>query len=194
MAGLALGSFWGGRLVDRRPRVLPLYALLEAAIGVSAVALPVALAAVTPVYVWSHRHLSDAFWVFGAMRFVLAFALLCVPTALMGATLPALSRYMVRNTGTLGRRVGALYALNTGGAVVGCFAAGYVLLGRYGLTRTVWIGAALNLTIAVIVWIGQRWAPAEPRATETPPTLQDDEAPAPAVPEWMVRRVLVCFA
>src|SRR5215475_11635012 len=43
MAGLALGSFWIGRNVDRRPRVLPLYAGLEAGIGVSAVLLPVAL-------------------------------------------------------------------------------------------------------------------------------------------------------
>src|SRR5438552_6724365 len=43
MAGLALGSFWIGRHVDRRPRVLPLYAALEAMIGVSAILLPVAL-------------------------------------------------------------------------------------------------------------------------------------------------------
>src|SRR5438876_2953492 len=45
MAGLALGSFWSGRHVDRRARVLPLYALLEAGIGVSAIVLPVALEA-----------------------------------------------------------------------------------------------------------------------------------------------------
>src|SRR5438445_2514960 len=43
MAGFALGSFWIGRHVDRRPHVLPLYAALEAMIGVSAILLPVAL-------------------------------------------------------------------------------------------------------------------------------------------------------
>src|SRR5262249_30233567 len=143
-------------------------------------ALPVALDAVTPVYVWLHRHLHDSFWLVSAARFVLAFSLLCLPTALMGATLPVLSRYMVRNTASLGWRVGTLYALNTGGAVVGCFAAGYVLLGRYGLTRTVWIGAALNLAIALVVWVGQRWAPEEVPVAETPPT-RAHEAALPAV-------------
>src|SRR5262249_725222 len=111
MAGLALGSFWSGRYVDRRPRVLPLYAALEAGIGLCALGLPVALEAVTPLYVWLHRHLHDSFWLWSAVRLALAFGLLCVPTALMGATLPVLSRYLVRNTATLGWRVGTLYAL-----------------------------------------------------------------------------------
>src|SRR5947208_16646424 len=51
MAGLALGSFWSGKYVDRRPRVLALYACLEAGIGVSVVAFPVLLQALTPLYV-----------------------------------------------------------------------------------------------------------------------------------------------
>ena len=62
---------------------------------------------------------------------------------------------MVRNQATLGFRVGTLYALNTGGAVIGCFAAGYVLLGQVGLARTIWIGAGLNLLIALAVWLGR---------------------------------------
>src|SRR5262245_41923253 len=157
MAGLALGSFWSGRYVDRRPRVLPLYAGLEAGIGVSALLLPVVLQALPPVHILLHQNLYASFCLFSAVRFLLAFCLLAVPTALMGATLPVLSRYMVRNNATLGWNVGTLYALNTGGAVLGCFAAGYVLLGRVGLTRTVWIGAALNLGIALVVWIAQRW-------------------------------------
>src|SRR6266478_2595507 len=72
MAGFALGSFWIGRHVDRRPHVLPLYAALEAMIGVSAILLPVALDALTPVYVWLHRQLHDSFWLWSAARLVLA--------------------------------------------------------------------------------------------------------------------------
>src|SRR5215468_9515312 len=70
MAGLALGSFWVGRWVDRRPRVLGLYAGLEAGIALSAVALPVALTGLTPVYVWLHQHLSQSAWLFAVVRFV----------------------------------------------------------------------------------------------------------------------------
>ncbi len=199
MGGLALGSFWSGRVVDRRARVLPLYALLEVGIAGSAVLLPVVLDMLQPLYVWTYRQLHEQFWLFTAARVALAFALLCVPTTLMGATLPVLSRYVVRSTATLGWKVGTLYALNTGGAVVGCFAAGYVLLGRYGLTRTVWIGAALNLAIALVVWVGRRWEPAVAGTTADHPRAAAGEpgvgaAGAPALDHGTVRVVLWCFA
>src|SRR5262245_40102953 len=84
MAGLALGSFWIGRSIDRQPRVLTLYAALEAGIAVAAVLLPVALQALTPLYVWLHQQLQGAYWLFALVRFIFAFCLLCVPTSLMG--------------------------------------------------------------------------------------------------------------
>src|SRR3989475_12829525 len=55
MAGLALGSFWSGRYVDRRPRVLALYAGLEAGIGVSAAALPGVFQGLPPPYILFHQ-------------------------------------------------------------------------------------------------------------------------------------------
>src|SRR5262245_20605701 len=62
MAGLALGSFWIGRFIDRRRRVLAVYALLEIGIGLSALAFPVVLQALTPLYIWLHQSLSSSFW------------------------------------------------------------------------------------------------------------------------------------
>src|SRR5207245_471858 len=100
MAGLAMGSFWIGRSIDRRRRVLAVYASLEAGIGLSALLFPVVLQSLTPLYVWLHQSLSSSFWLFSLARFLLAFCLLCVPTALMGATLPVLSRYLVQSSAT----------------------------------------------------------------------------------------------
>src|SRR3989449_8496237 len=194
MAGLALGSFWIGRFIDRRRRVLAVYAGLEVGIGLSALLFPVVLQALTPLYVWLHQSLSSSFWLFSLVRFLLAFCLLCVPTALMGATLPVLSRYLVQSSATLGWNVGALYALNTGGAVLGCFMAGYMLIGALGLSRTVWIGAALNIAIALVVWVGQRWI-APPNAREAPSLSPRDTAPAIALyDDRIVHRVLWSFA
>ena len=153
MAGLALGSFWCGRRIDQRARVLGLYAALEVGIGLTALALPLALHGLTPLYVWLHQHLHTMPMLLALARFVLAFGLLLIPTTLMGATLPVLSRYLVRTNATLGWHVGVLYALNTAGAVLGCFVAGYVLIGSVGLYQTVAIGAALNLAIALLVWV-----------------------------------------
>jgi spermidine synthase len=175
MAGLALGSFWSGRYVDQRTGVLGLYAVLEAALGLSAMLVPLALQALTPVYVWIHQQLYPAVFLLSLARFLLAFCLLAVPTTLMGATLPVLSRYVVRTTWTLGWHVGVLYGLNTGGAVVGCFAAGYLLIGHLGLYQTVALGAALNLAIALVVWAMRQRAEAMAPVTTEP----DDARIAP---------------
>src|SRR5262245_36526634 len=194
MAGLALGSFWIGRFIDSRCRVLAVYAGLEAGIGLSALLFPAVLQALTPLYVWLHQSLASSFWLFALVRFVLAFGLLCVPTALMGATLPVLSRYLVASSATLGWNVATLYALNTGGAVLGCFIAGYVLIGSLGLSLTVWIGAALNLTIAIVVCVGQRWleAPGTPEVSSKPP--RDLAHAVVRYDDRTIRRVLVSFA
>src|SRR5215475_343184 len=194
MAGLAMGSFWIGRYIDGRRRVLAVYAGLEAGIGLSALLFPVALQALTPLYVWLHQTLASSFWLFSLVRFLLAFCLLCVPTALMGATLPVLSRYLVQRSAALGSNVAALYALNTCGALLGCFLAGFALIGALGLSRTVWIGAALNFTIAIVAFVGQRWI-GTPDAREGPSHTPGDTTPAVAIcDDTTVRRVLWSFA
>ncbi len=194
MAGLALGSFWGGRIVDRRSRVLTIYAALEVSIGLTALLLPAALKAITPLYIWLHQQLHTTFYFFSLLRFLLAFGLLLVPTTLMGATLPVLSRYVVRAHATLGRNMGLLYALNTGGAVLGCFAAGYVLIGSVGLDQTVSLGAALNLAIGLAVWglrhrAGEGLPVAAEQATSTHGLTED-----PVYHTSVVRLVLWSFA
>jgi spermidine synthase len=180
MAGLALGSFWSGRRSDQQQQVLRLYAAMEAGIGLTALLVPLVLEALTPLYVWLHHHFHTTFYLFSLLRFLLAFGVLLVPTTLMGATLPVLSRYVVRTHATLGWSAGMLYALNTGGAVLGCFAAGYVLIGSLGLYQTVGLAAGLNVAIALLVWLLPRHAdhttppasaPAEAAATSLQPAL-----------------------
>src|SRR5207245_9929302 len=96
MAGLAAGSFWIGRYIDRRRgRVLAVYAGLEAGIGLSALLFPVVLKELTSLYVWLYQTLSSAFCLFSLLRFLLAFSLVCVPSALTGSNLPVLACYLV---------------------------------------------------------------------------------------------------
>ena len=173
MAGLALGSFWSGRRIDRQQQVLRLYAALEAGIGLTALLLLLVLEALTPLYVWLHQHLHTTFYLFSLLRFLLAFGVLLVPTTLMGATLPVLSRYVVRTHATLGWSTGMLYALNTGGAVLGCFAAGYILIGSLGLYQTVGLAAGLNVAIALLVWLLPRHAD---RVTSPAPAFVESAA------------------
>jgi len=159
MGGLALGSWLMGMAAARLERYHPLrvYAAIELLIGVAGSLVPPALRALIPVYqsIWSHFH--SSFAVFSLWRFLLCGAVLLVPTALMGATLPIASRLAVGDApaGGGGARpagdgwsVGLLYACNTLGAVVGCAAAGLSLLPAIGLRRTEWLAVGLNLVAA----------------------------------------------
>jgi predicted membrane-bound spermidine synthase len=69
----------------------------------------------------------------------------------MGATLPLLTRHFVRQGGALGQRVGALYAVNTFGAVAGTFIAGFILLPGVGLNWTNAIAGFTNVMLAVLI-------------------------------------------
>lgn len=149
MAGLALGSFALGRASDRLEKPLRLYAMLELGIGAAGVALPFILRHASVVDAWAYARWGQDFAVLTACRFAVSFVLLMIPTTMMGATLPVLSRAMIRNSRTLGLHVGELYSINTGGAVAGVFLAGFFLIGRFGVMNTVLMAAALNVLVAV---------------------------------------------
>ena len=178
MAGLAFGAQAAGRYSSRMTRPLVAYALLELGIALSAVLLPVGLQVIEPLYrvVWQQFH--PQFLTFKFLQFAFTFLLLFVPTALMGATLPVLSQACVRHSHQAGRRVGALYGMNTLGAVLGTLLAGFLLLPTLGVTKTLLATAVLNILLALGVWSLERMAGGvetgreEGDPTEEPPSPQ----------------------
>ena len=148
MAGLALGSFVFGRIADRRRDMLRMYAILEVGIGVSAMLVPVAFSGLRAIYPSIYRGLHESFYPFSLVRFLLCFAVLIVPTALMGGTLPVLSRFFIRRYRGIGAGLGRLYSINTFGAMVGCFVAGFLLVEFAGVRGAGVLAAVLNLLVA----------------------------------------------
>lgn len=128
MGGLALGSFAAGRLADRVRHPLRLFGLVELSIGLCALATPAALAGVHRLYLAVFPHLPESLTVATAIRFALSFAVLLVPTALMGATLPIVVKSSLARIDRIGTRIGVLYASNTAGAIVGALLAGFYLI------------------------------------------------------------------
>ena len=156
MGGLALGSYYLGRLADRESRPLRLYALLEVGIGVFALIWPLLLSMLNAVYILAYRGFNAEFYSLSLIRFVLTFIVLLVPSTLMGGTLPILSRFFVNRLEKLGLNVGALYALNTFGAVVGCIAAGFFLIRFFGVQASIYLAAAINFAVAIIAFLLDR--------------------------------------
>jgi predicted membrane-bound spermidine synthase/tetratricopeptide (TPR) repeat protein len=149
MLGLALGSEVGGRLADRVKRPAVLYALAEGLIGLLAFAFPWMVGAVRAGYLGLGTAATP-------VLFLGAFALLVVPTFLMGATLPLLVRATVTDVATTGSTVGRLYGANILGAVAGTALTGFWLMEAAGVMGATRWAAAVNLLIAVVGFIAFR--------------------------------------
>lgn len=189
MGGLALGSWLGGRVADRRRRPLRAFALVEIGTALSALAVPALLRAAEAIYAAIHAYSPEAPLLLTAARVGCAAVVLLVPTTLMGASLPLLSRYVAGSTGAAAARIGVLYAANTTGAVFGAVLAGFVLIGGIGVRATtrlaVMVNVAAGLSALALSWARRR----EP--TPGPPAA---EAAGPRPATLVQRRVLVVFA
>ncbi len=152
MAGLALGSYLLGKFSDKSRNPLRLYAIYELGIGVTALATSFLLMRMAPFYVWLHSAFGDSPFALSTVRFLIAFLILIVPTILMGATLPILSRVVIRRLEWVGHELGKLYAINTLGAVAGTIAAGFFLISRFGLYGAIFIAVAGNLSVGLLAW------------------------------------------
>jgi spermidine synthase len=150
MAGLALGSAGAGRVADRSRNPLRLFGLVELSIGLCAVCTPFALDAVHHLYGEIFRRLPDVMPIATAVRFALSFAVLIVPTALMGATLPLIMKSSLTRLDRLATRVSLLYGSNTAGAIAGALAAGFYLIPEVGLGRSFLLAASINALVGAI--------------------------------------------
>jgi len=147
MLGLGLGSIAGGWLSSRAGiRLLLTFGLIELSVGsFGAVSLPI----------FHHIGALTA----GASTLAtggIAFAMLLIPTMLMGSTLPLLVEHFVRRTGNVGESVGVLYSVNTLGSAIACLAAASFVMRLFGEAGSVRLAACFNLFVGVMALILQR--------------------------------------
>ncbi|MCB9639214.1 MAG: spermidine synthase [Myxococcales bacterium] len=157
MSGLALGSALSARFADRLRRPVLVYGLLESGVAIYALFIPFFISLLPGVYGLLPEDIS--FLSMALVRFGLCFAILIVPTTLMGATLPVLSRFFVQEQRDVGADVGILYSLNTFGAVFGAFSGGFLLIPLMGIHRTLWWVAGVLFCLAVALILVGSWLP-----------------------------------
>lgn len=198
MAGLALGSYLLGKFTDKSPNPLRLYALYEVGIGLTALAASALMLNLSPLYIRIHAAIGDFPLALSAARFGLAFLILIVPTLLMGATLPILSRVLIRRLANVGRELGGLYAVNTLGAVAGAMAAGFFLIRFFGLQGTVSLAVAGNLGVglwALVLSHGKGSAAEESRLQQTElAPLHTEPGSMPARPLALLMFIVLAFS
>lgn len=157
LAGIGVGSLLGGILADRLGprRSLLAFAASNAGIGLFAWA---------SIWLFYDLYRASVPFLDGTLSaFAFHFALLLVPTTLMGLSLPLLARGLVGGIDQAAATIGRLYSVNTMGAGAGAAVTGWFLLGTVGFVGTVRLAGTLNVLAAALV-LAVRHAAAPPPA------------------------------
>ena len=156
MCGMAIGAWLFGKIADKSPNCFRLYAWLEIGIALAALISHTLLSNFAPVNLAIHDLFGSSMAMYGIFRFMLAFVLVMAPTILMGATLPVLIRFLVKQQTIIGVKLSTLYSVNTFGAVSGVLLTGFFLIGKFGIHTPVYMAVAGNLLIGGIAWLISR--------------------------------------
>ncbi|MEZ6138140.1 MAG: fused MFS/spermidine synthase [Pirellulaceae bacterium] len=165
MGGMCLGSIAFPFLVPRRWHPLKVYAALELLIGLMAIAILFFLPSIEALYVgmFAHGNAGSNGQILAGysqanvwLRAGVAGMCLLPPTVLMGATLPAISRWFESNRQGA-YQTGLFCTANIIGAVIGCLAASFYLLRLYDMVVATYAAVAINVTVAAIGLIASHW-------------------------------------
>lgn len=144
MGGLAIGAHLASRRADHLRNPVRTYGLLELALAALAFLIPWSLPLANRVFVFVYDALNPSFAVLSVMRLLASAVVLLPPAALMGMTLPILTKAFARR-GDEGADVSFLYTINTAGALLGAAVGGLFLLPQLGMRTTAWIAVGLNV-------------------------------------------------
>lgn len=188
MAGLALGSYYLGRLADRVRNPLRLYALLEIGIGFYALFIPLLFRGLDSLYILIGQSASYSSLLLDIFRFIGAFVIILIPSTFMGGTLPLVSKYYIARRDELGYKVSLLYGINTLGATVGTFITGFFLLKEFGVQFTTYLAVIINFIVGVSAWALDYFTPA---ATEKETIDRDSVPTSTAAGSPFLRKIIL---
>lgn len=145
MGGMCLGSIAFARVAEFGHHPLRVYALIEVGIGTSGLTILWAVPHLDWFYAFMSARVGSGLW----LRAIVSSVCLLFPTLLMGATFPAIARW-VEMTPVGIRRMGYLYAANIAGAVAGSLSSGFYLLRFYDTAIATFVAVALSTAVALV--------------------------------------------
>ncbi len=144
MGGMCVGSLMLSRVISRREHPLRVYGLLELGIGFFGVAVLFVIPMLNGIYMAAVGDGLPSI----LLRGLVAGICLLPPTILMGASLPAIGRW-VESTAEGVSWLGLFYGGNIAGAVFGCLFAGFYLLRVHDMAVATYVAAGINIAVAV---------------------------------------------
>jgi spermidine synthase len=147
MGGMCLGSILLPRYLSPKYHPLRVYAYLELGIGLFGIIVLFAV----PIVGRAYTAIAGTGQVSLVFRAIVASICLIPPTLLMGATLPAIARW-VATTPRGVSWLGYFYGGNLAGAVAGSLLAGFYLLRVFDMPTATMVAVVLNVIVALLAF------------------------------------------
>jgi spermidine synthase len=140
LAGISIGAYIGGKLVDRFPtrRTLGWLLLISGITALSIIPL-------------THLVAAYRFPLSLMLRiFLVTTIIFFIPGCVIGTISPVVVRLTLKNLEGAGNVIGKIYAMSTLGAIIGTFATGFLLISWMG-TRSIILTMGIILLLAALV-------------------------------------------
>ena len=183
LTGLGLGAHLIGRITDRVKGPLFWYGVAEILIGIIALIIPLEIQVLQYIAAALYSSLLESQVLHTIVRYFFTFIVLAPPCILMGGTLPLLCKHFLRPGGAPRESTGWLYAINTLGAALGCYLAGFHIAPSIGLFWMNVAVAILNLAIGGAAIALYKASSVAPVAGEEPAPEEAEAVPAMDAPE-----------
>jgi spermidine synthase len=151
ITGLALGSLLFGWLADRVRSCLALLLATQAAAALLVLGVSQVLGNSQLFFAKLIFTLKDQFGLLNAAKAATLFGFMLLPTLCFGASFPLVSKIYTRSMARVGRSIGFAYMVNTIGALLGPFVAGFVLIPWLGKEASLKVVAGLQLSTSVVI-------------------------------------------
>ena len=151
ISGLALGSMLFGWLGDKTGKPMWLLVLTQIAaalivLGISQLMGNSQLFFAKLIFTFRER-----FALLSITKAAILFSFMILPTLCLGATFPLVGKIYTQSVSKVGRSIGVAYAINTIGAVLGSFCAGFVLIPLFGKESSLSLVIGAQLLTSLVV-------------------------------------------
>jgi spermidine synthase len=152
--GLAIGGWFLGSASTKFKKPLSAYGFIEIGIALTALLIIPGFDFYEKYYATVVNLFQNERTILTFIKFIFSISLLLLPSVLMGGTFPILAQYVGKNRKSLANRGTILYAINTIGAAIGAFIAGFYLLSNFGVSTTylfaIFLAAFIGITALIL--------------------------------------------
>lgn len=150
ISGLGLGSIFFGRMADKIGNTFFLLLMTQIVAALTALVVSQLMGNSQIFFAKLIHHFKDNFVLLSTVKALVLFCFMFFPTFCFGATFPLVGKICTRSLSRTGKSIGYAYAVNTIGAVLGSFCAGFFFIPFIGKENTITMLATLQLLTALL--------------------------------------------